>query len=269
MKHRSLLALPIVLACTLAACASAPVEEQIGSTRGAVIKGKPSTSAQDAVVLLIHYDPSNRSFGECTGTLIAPNLVLTARHCVAETDPYAACDAEGKPLAAGVVRKNHKASTMYVFTGKDRPDFSRGQVEPAGTGLRIVDDGGKNLCNHDLALVVLEKPVEDATIAPIRLETEVEKGEVLTAIGWGVTDRTPQPAVRQQRTGIKITGVGPDKESFPPIPPNEFQVAPATAVGPRSRTPGPSSGSCPVAATRSSRIRTTRPRAASARATCT
>lgn len=231
MKHRPLLALPLVLACTLAACASDPAEEQIGSTRGAVIKGKPSTSAQDAVVLLIHYDPSNRSFGECTGTLIAPNLVLTARHCVADTDPYAACDAEGKPLAAGVVRRNHKASTMYVFTGKDRPDFSRGRVEPAGTGARIVDDGGKNLCNHDIALVVLEEPVADAKIAPIRLEAEVEQGEVLTAVGWGVTERTPQPAVRQQRTGIKVTGVGPDKDSFPPIPPNEFQVGESICSG--------------------------------------
>jgi hypothetical protein len=232
MHTRALLGLSLVVSLSLAACAASPESggEETGRAHAAVIKGEPSTKAQDAVVLLVHYDPGTRSFGQCTGTLLAPRLVLTARHCVAATDPYAACNVDGEPLLAGKIRRNHKAETMYVFTGTKRPDFGRGGVEPAGQGERILDTGSKTLCNNDIALIVLKEPVKEAVIAPIRLDSDVKEGELLTAVGWGVTDRTPSPSTRQQRTGIKILSVGPEK-SRPAVPPNEFQVGESICSG--------------------------------------
>lgn len=218
------------LLATLAGCSSSGgTDEATGSVRQQVINGKPSDATQDSVILLVHYDPSSGGFGQCTGTLIAPRLVLTARHCVADTDPYAACDADGEPLAAGEVRRNHKADTLYVFTGKDRPEFGRGAPKWAGQGMKILDSGGKNLCNNDIALVVLKAPVENAMISPIRLDEDVRKGEMITAVGWGVTDETPQPDERQQRAGVRITEVGPNKESR--VAPNEFQVGESICSG--------------------------------------
>ena len=240
---RALPALTLSLFACLAACSSfaslvacssgettAGTNENTGKARSAVIKGKPSDSSQDAVVLLVHYDPATRSFGQCTGTLLAPRLVLTARHCVGDTDAFAACKSDGTPIAAGVIRKNHKAETMYVFTGKDRPEFGRGEVEPAGQGMKILDDGGKNLCNHDIALIVLKEPVKDAQIAPIRLDADVEVGEMITAVGWGVTEKTPQPDQRMQRKNVKITTVGPDR-SQGSVPSNEFEVGESICSG--------------------------------------
>ncbi len=228
-------ALPVVtlsLFTCLAACSSSGEDsaETTAKARSAVIKGKPSDASQDAVVLLVHYDPGSQEYGQCTGTLLAPRLVLTARHCVGDTDMYAACKADGTPVAAGAVRKNHKPETMYVFTGKDRPDFGRGKVEPAGVGMKILDDGGKNLCNHDIALIVLKEPVKGAQIAPIRLDGDVEVGELITAVGWGVTEKTAQPDQRMQRTNVKVTSVGPDNEDFG-VPPNEFEVGEAICSG--------------------------------------
>ncbi len=241
MTHRTISSgvLAFSILAALVGCSSADsrsggtMDQPTSTTKSAVIKGKPSDTSQDSVVLLVHYDPQNRTsgVGECTGTLLAPNLVLTARHCVADTDPYAACDADGKPLAAGEVRANHKPDTMYVFVGKDRPDFSRGAPQIDGQGKKILDDGGKNLCNHDIALILLKEPIKNAQIAPLRLESEVEKGETITAVGWGVTEKSPQPDQRQQRSGVKVLEVGPDKTAVPAVPPNEFQVGESICSG--------------------------------------
>ena len=233
IANRALSVLSLSLFACLAACSSSGEDataSTTGQARSAVIKGKPSDASQDAVVLLVHYDPSTREVGECTGTLLAPRLVLTARHCVGDTDAYAACRADGTPIAAGAIRKNHKPETMYVFTGKDRPDFSRGEVDPAGQGMKILDDGGKNLCNHDIALIVLQEPIEDAQIAPIRLDGDVEVGERITAVGWGITEKTLQPDTRMQRRDVKITIVGPDKAEGG-VPPNEFEVGESICSG--------------------------------------
>lgn len=234
IANRAISAFTFTFFSCLAACSSTSGDQEIvdhtGAVRSAVVHGEPSDSSQDAVVLLVYYDPSNQGFGQCTGTLLAPRLVLTARHCVGDTDPYAACKADGTPILAGEVRKNHKANTLYVFTGKDRPDFARGKLEPAGRGKTILDDGGKNLCNHDIALVVLEAPITDAPIVPIRLDADVEVGEQITAIGWGVTEKTASPRQRQQRKDIAITNVGPDKSGVG-VPPNEFQVGESICSG--------------------------------------
>jgi hypothetical protein len=164
---------------------------------------------------------------------------------VADTDPYAACDATGEPLSAGAIRANHRADTMYVFTGKDRPDFGRGAPDFAGQGMKILDDGGKNLCNHDIALIVLKEPVKNAQISPIRLDEDVLKGEMITAVGWGVTDTSAQPDQRQQRGGVKITATGPDKTSR--VAPNGSRSASrsarATAAVRALSRPAPSSAS--------------------------
>jgi MYXO-CTERM domain-containing protein len=219
----------------LSACSSAP---EVGSAdgrteeaRSAVIRGKSSDGSQDAVVMLVHYDPAAQGVGSCTGTLLAPNLVLTARHCVADTDEGAACKSDGTPIAGGVVGKTHPASSLYVFTGTQRPNFEGGRVEPDGRGKKIFDDGGKNICNHDIALVLLEAPIKDAQIMPVRLESDVTVGELITAVGWGVTDKTTMPQTRQQRKDVKITSVGPDDSTRGDVPPNEFEVGEAICSG--------------------------------------
>jgi MYXO-CTERM domain-containing protein len=230
------IALMAPVTAALSACSSvpggdpSPRSEELGRVASPVIKGKNSDKSQDAVVLLIHFDPSKGAFGSCTGTMLSDRLVLTARHCVADTDESAACDAQGNPLALGEIRGNHKPSTMYVFVGPNRPDFGSRDIRPDGQGVQILDDGGKNLCNHDIALVVLKEPIPNAKIAPIRLDDPVKLGETITSIGWGVTDTTAEPAVRQQRTGVKVESVGPADAGFP-VPPNEFGVGESICSG--------------------------------------
>ncbi len=74
--------------------------------------GGVDDTAHPAVVLLTN--PG----GNCTASLIAPNLVLTARHCVAQNVTQGiGCDINGKSTNGDHVGANYAASSMKVFTG--------------------------------------------------------------------------------------------------------------------------------------------------------
>lgn len=238
MKHsRTLLGASFLLASlvpALAACSDGAASAEtsaVGRSQSAIIKGKASTSAQDAVILLVHYEAGDPGVGACSGTLLSNKIVLTARHCVAQTDEAAACDEKGNPIQGGSVSGNHDPKTLYVFTGKNRPDFSGGEVKPAARGAKILDTGAKTLCNNDVAVLILDQEIPNALIAPVRLDGDTTKGETITAVGWGVTDQTAMPDVRQQRSGVKITAVGPDADALPAVSPNEFQVGESICSG--------------------------------------
>jgi hypothetical protein len=218
----------------LAACAlpAGGADEPTGAARSAVIAGKDSDSSQDAVVFLVHEDPASPRVGMCTGTLVAPNLVLTARHCVADADEAADCAANGSAVTGGAIRGNHEPRTLLVYTGKNRPPFASQRIPaPAGVGATIVDDGAKNLCNHDLALLVLKEPIADMPIASLRLDGDVAKGETFTAVGWGITSTSTKPPVRQQRAGVRVVAVGPDPSAVLPVPPNQFEAGEVICLG--------------------------------------
>lgn len=89
----------------LAACGpkdaggDAAESERIGRARTAIVGSFASSAAQDSVVMLVFSDPSTNRRGICTAALVAPRLVLTARHCVAETETDVACGVEGNAIA--------------------------------------------------------------------------------------------------------------------------------------------------------------------------
>jgi MYXO-CTERM domain-containing protein len=226
---RSIVAASVLCAAVLACSSSDPTPASTGTGRSAIIKGAASDASQDAAILLAYYDAASGQAGACSGTMLSPRIVLTARHCVSQTDESSACNADGKALAGGKVYADHKATSLFVFTGTSRPDFSTGRVTPQGNGLKLVTDGAKTMCNHDVALVVLAEPVAGAVIAPVRFSGPPEVGEKITAVGWGVTDKTQEPTTRQQRADVPVLVVGPDTTNM--IANGEFIVGESICSG--------------------------------------
>jgi Trypsin len=217
MTSRRTIALPSfgLLLSFVAACASNSGEPnpsesglpqaQIARLRQAIINGKVSVDDQDATVLLFN----TSKFGICTGTLLSPNVILTARHCVSETDQGATCSDKGVPINGGVVGPTLKPGNLWVFKGVNQPDQTRGIPTPDGIGAKIIDDGSRTLCNRDLALVITKDPIANAKIAPVRLNGPPKRGEMLTAVGWGLTQAGDTPTQRQQRENVPVLRVGP------------------------------------------------------------
>lgn len=211
-----------ILAVALASCAPGVASDgTLGEERQAIVGGVPSDASDDATVMLVHLDASSPPHAEvCTATLVAPRLVLTARHCVAAADEQIGCDADGTPLVGAHVSSNFDPADLYVFTGKDRPAFTSATApaldptkwQPAGRGAEIVDDHSGTLCDHDLALLLLAAPIPNVPTAPLRLDGDVAPGEQLVTVGWGVTSTEDEPKQRQRRSGVTVKRVGPSSQ---------------------------------------------------------
>jgi len=75
-----------LLRCTLAttllaACGQAGEDAELGVLTQPMFAGEPSDASYDGVVF-IETKQSAENALVCTGTLVAPNLVITALHCV-------------------------------------------------------------------------------------------------------------------------------------------------------------------------------------------
>lgn len=203
------------LAVTYAGCAydgAAEGEQQhVGRSIQAIVNGTASGSARDSVVVLARFEgaPEGRvRSGLCTATLVAPDLVVTARHCVSAVDSTTACDTSGNPVSGAMLRGDRDPKDLAIFVGQNgkTPNLNdeRGAV---ARGKALVVDDATTVCNRDLAFVVLSNRIY-APVAPIRLGAPAND-EPLMAVGWGVDEKGDTPPTRMERSGLSILGSGP------------------------------------------------------------
>src|SRR3954471_14327160 len=101
MSYRLLLCSAMV--ATLAAgCGQADPEDSLGSVAQPMIEGEPSDATYGGIVFIQTKQSSEGSLS-CTGTLVAPNLVITALHCVTSAGlGKFTCKPDGSMTAASV-----------------------------------------------------------------------------------------------------------------------------------------------------------------------
>jgi hypothetical protein len=221
-RRLALVAIGALAGCTLP---GRPDPGTLVQLQQSIINGDPSTSDDDAAVL-IPLLQNGQLLGACSGVIIAANLVLTARHCVSQTDEGAVCDSDGNPLAGGVVYSDRKPTDIGVITGTTLKETLD------ATGMQIFTTGADTLCNNDIALVLLDTALTSSPIAQLRLGSPPTDGETFRAVGWGLSNNS-NGFSRRARDGVEILNVGPfdDQGGFGGVSPNEFEVGEAICSG--------------------------------------
>jgi hypothetical protein len=143
-----------LVAGLVVACSGSPPDSLQDSEPSADIapslQGVPDRGHDPAVVLL-----EAGAQGPCAGALLAQDVVLTARRCLEITQGDLACPAKGRQIAGPLDLTN-----VQVLVGDD---VASAVVSARGRGA--VFPAGDELCGDDIALLLLDTPIED--IAPL------------------------------------------------------------------------------------------------------
>ena len=141
---------------------------------------------------------SNGGIGSCTGTLIAPNVVLTARHCIAPSTG-------GGGVLCGQTKfgNSYPPEQMYVTT---RTQFTQSADDYFRAKEIFIPTDDDDFCGFDQAILILEQavPANVATPAVPRVDTTLNPEEEYYAVGFGQQyDSSNAPSgQRQRRDGL-------------------------------------------------------------------
>lgn len=184
----------------LACSAGHPLDEVVDpslSTDQAIAHGASDRGRHPSVVALLAQDPDGGHL--CTAAVVAPDVVLTARHCVSELKSEGvAC-----PSRAAQVGKTFPADSLYVHLGDD---LTKGPF--AARGRAVFVPSGDVLCNSDLALVALDRPLALKPL-PIARQLEPAVGRRIVAVGFGQVGASGGQGLRRFRTDVPILAVSP------------------------------------------------------------
>lgn len=172
-----------------AACSSPsdPVASSADVRDDDIIGGVDAKSAKlDAVGSLL-LDANGAKSAFCTGTLIAPTVVLTAKHCTTQL---------ADPTTGTVETLFTQLGTVSFAIGSDSTAPKR-EVKAKSIDRTRLAVGGIGY-GADMAVYILEAPITDIVPMPISATglAEADIGKSFVAIGYGVRDRAQNAGLR-------------------------------------------------------------------------
>jgi len=200
--------------CCIAACGSQGSASAVKRVSSAISGGEPDSVDSNVFILVSHRQKEGVAL--CSASLIAPNLLLTARHCVSDvTSETVTCGVTtaGTPFPANTF---FAANTQSIDMVTKDSAFAVSAVS--------VPTQGSDICGFDLALVTLSTVVPASIATPLipRIDRKVTVGEAYTAVGYG--QDSPGDAgiagARRGRSGLTVEcapggcGTGVEADEF-------------------------------------------------------
>ncbi|MCW3010751.1 MAG: peptidase and chymotrypsin/Hap [Solirubrobacterales bacterium] len=157
----------LTLAAVLAGVVASPAGAVVGGTR-------TPAGAGSFVVALVDSSEGRRTVAAgqfCAATVVAPDALVTAAHCLEDEDGYRT-DADDIRIFAGQVLPLRKGTLLPVRSLKTHPDF----------------DDGAGEANADVGVIRLRKPLKGVTAIPLAAPEDAgswQPGVSLGLWGWG------------------------------------------------------------------------------------
>ncbi len=228
-----------VLAATLAVsavgCAGEPAAARVevgladGVSTPSIFGGQKDDDAEALSGVVALRVGTGTTFELCSGALVAPNVVLTARHCVTRNvTATVSCDERGGSANGKHVISEVDPAIIGVYLGAS-PRFA---TAPVARARAIVAPTGPYLCDSDIALVVLDTEIADATPLAVRLQGPARTGEMIRAVGYGQNDLSSPIGTRFRRLGVPVLAQGAAvSASKTPLGAREFEVGVSICQG--------------------------------------